>query len=72
MWIPSRCPGTSWPQGPETLTLVQDTVEEMAKSMASNEAGTTQASAAELYAFLKRVWPGLSILGNPGACGHAA
>ena len=29
----------------------------MAKSMATTEGGSTQASAAELYAFLKRVQP---------------
>ena len=39
------------------LAVAQDTVEEMAKSMANTEAGSTQASAAELYAFLKRVAP---------------
>ena len=34
---------------------VQDTVEEMAKSMATTEDGSTQTSAAELYAFMRRV-----------------
>ena len=37
----------------------QDTVAEMAKNMKSNRTGETQASASELYDFMKRVrpWP---------------
>ena len=34
---------------------VQDTVQEMAKDMKSSKTGATQASAAELYDFLRRV-----------------
>ena len=35
--------------------FVQDTVAEMAKNMKSNRTGATQASASELYDFMKRV-----------------
>lgn len=34
---------------------LQDTVAEMAKNMKSNKTGATQASASELYDFMKRV-----------------
>ncbi len=34
---------------------MQDTVAEMAKNMKSNKTGATQASASELYDFMKRV-----------------
>ena len=34
---------------------MQDTVQEMAKNMKSSKTGATQASAAELYDFMKRV-----------------
>ncbi len=37
---------------------MQDTVSEMAKQMKSSKTGETQASAAELYAFMKRVRAG--------------
>jgi LETM1 and EF-hand domain-containing protein 1 len=40
------------------LACVQDTVSEMAKNMKSNKTGETQASAAELYAFMKQVRAG--------------
>ena len=38
-----------------TSTILQDTVAEMAKNMKSNKTGATQASASELYDFMKRV-----------------
>ena len=39
------------------LLHAQDTVQEMAKNMKSSKTGATQASAAELYDFMKRVRP---------------
>ena len=37
------------------MVAVQDTVQEMAKNMKTNKTGATQASASELYDFMKRV-----------------
>ncbi len=37
------------------VIVLQDTVAEMAKNMKSNKTGATQASASELYDFMKRV-----------------
>ena len=37
------------------LLCAQDTVQEMAKNMKTNKTGATQASASELYDFMKRV-----------------
>ncbi|CAL8464272.1 g3807 [Coccomyxa elongata] len=42
----------------EVARFLQDTVSEMAKQMKSSKTGETQASAAELYAFMKRVRAG--------------
>lgn len=36
---------------------MQDTVQEMAKDMTTSTSGATQASAAQLYDFMKRVCP---------------
>ncbi len=43
---------------------MQDTVSEMAKQMKSSKTGETQASAAELYAFMKRVRAGEPVSEN--------
>lgn len=48
----ARCESKAW------LACAQDTVSEMAKNMKSNKTGETQASAAELYAFMKQVRAG--------------
>ena len=37
------------------MRSLQDTVQEMAKNMKTNKTGATQASASELYDFMKRV-----------------
>ena len=39
----------------EVARFLQDTVSEMAKDMRTSKTGATQASAADLYQFMKRV-----------------
>ena len=41
----------------EVAKFLQDTVSEMAKDMRSSKTGAAQASAADLYQFMKRVGP---------------
>lgn len=48
----------------EVAKFLQDTVSEMAKDMRSSKTGAAQASAADLYQFMKRVRPFLAAL-NP-------
>lgn len=49
---------------PYKASCMQDTVSEMAKQMKSSKTGETQASAAELYAFMKRVRAGEPVSEN--------
>ena len=51
------------------MRSAQDTVQEMAKDMKSNKTGATQASAAELYDFLRRV---RAFLSSGSRLSHAA
>lgn len=41
----------------EVAKFLQDTVSEMAKDMRTSKTGAAQASAADLYQFMKRVGP---------------
>ena len=51
----------------EVAKFLQDTVSEMANDMRSSKTGAAQASAADLYQFMKRVGPPLSTSLHPSA-----